>query len=496
MVDLASRREVRRLPLPVPASSHPYSIAVSANGTALVSVIPPASAPTNLFQLDLATGIYRQRPEWSTYGIARLRASADRSRIAITTRQNGGGSVAFYSAGTEEFTTRSVYGTMEFHAVDGSGSRIVTGPSSAIYDRSLVLRATMPGNDAKAAAMNRSGSRAYMLKDDRVEVLDADRGLVVASLALPETVAPMLGALTLTPDDTTLVALTGKGFTVVPVAGAAAVPCPTPTVAPGVVGVCGAPLADLVTDDRGRAYATNPARNQVEVVSLSSRALEAPIAVGSGPTGIALSPDGNTLYTANAGGEDISVVDLNLRREVRRIERRALPRPRPSLLGGDGRQRQRPGDHPRRHVPHRQAPSPVGPAAGGGAERTDGPPGKPSYLKASGDHSRIGTIGSGGAVSLYVSATDRFTGKGGDREPVIDLPRRHRVEGAGGRGRDQPVSTTAVLDGDLVRRASIPNPGFGAVVDSQGATAYRIMGWGADIRGSGPQPDDRLDPAA
>jgi YVTN family beta-propeller protein len=57
----------------------------------------------------------------------------------------------------------------------------------------------------------------------------------------------------------------------------------------------------------------------VDVVSLVTKAVEAAIPVGSQPRGLDLSADGKTLYVANSGGEDVSVVDLAQRREVRRI---------------------------------------------------------------------------------------------------------------------------------------------------------------------------------
>ncbi|HEX3394609.1 MAG TPA: hypothetical protein VHS52_08780, partial [Acidimicrobiales bacterium] len=87
-------------------------------------------------------------------------------------------------------------------------------------------------------------------------------------------------------------------------------------------------LDQVVVDRSGHAFATNPARNEVEVLSVATGKLDAPIVVGSSPAGLDLSPDEATLYVADAQSNDISVVDVAQRRQVRRI---ALP---PAPNGG------------------------------------------------------------------------------------------------------------------------------------------------------------------
>jgi YVTN family beta-propeller protein len=44
------------------------------------------------------------------------------------------------------------------------------------------------------------------------------------------------------------------------------------------------------------------------------------VQVGSRPWGIALSPDGKTLFTANGLSNDVSVVDIGSMRETKRIK--------------------------------------------------------------------------------------------------------------------------------------------------------------------------------
>ncbi len=71
-------------------------------------------------------------------------------------------------------------------------------------------------------------------------------------------------------------------------------------------------LTDLLLDAvRQKIYITNSGMNRVEVFDLTLGQFTAPIKVGQLPHGMALGPDGVTLYVANTGGESISVVDLS-----------------------------------------------------------------------------------------------------------------------------------------------------------------------------------------
>ena len=118
--------------------------------------------------------------------------------------------------------------------------------------------------------------------------------------------------------------LTAAGISVVAVAGARPTsPC-TNTVTQtspvfGLLPLCGSPLDAVVIDGSGHAFASNTSRNEIVVVDVRTGALESPIPVGSEPAGLALTPDGATLYVADRGGDQVSVVDVATRRETRRI---------------------------------------------------------------------------------------------------------------------------------------------------------------------------------
>jgi len=71
-----------------------------------------------------------------------------------------------------------------------------------------------------------------------------------------------------------------------------------------------AALADIVYDaTRQRVYVANAGLNRVEIYDIAQQALLTPVKVGQLPNSLALTPDGDTLYVANSGGESISIVD-------------------------------------------------------------------------------------------------------------------------------------------------------------------------------------------
>jgi YVTN family beta-propeller protein len=77
---------------------------------------------------------------------------------------------------------------------------------------------------------------------------------------------------------------------------------------------------DVVIDPTSTfAYISNPPLNRVEVLRLSTGTLEAPIPVGSSPSGLDLTPAGDLLYVADRGSSFVSVVNVATRTELRRI---------------------------------------------------------------------------------------------------------------------------------------------------------------------------------
>ena len=79
-------------------------------------------------------------------------------------------------------------------------------------------------------------------------------------------------------------------------------------------------LAEIVVDPcNEHVYVTNSSSNRVEDYAVTSGALQAPIAVGSVPVGLDVTPDNRQLYVANSGGTNLSLVDLATRQEQTKI---------------------------------------------------------------------------------------------------------------------------------------------------------------------------------
>jgi uncharacterized protein (TIGR03437 family) len=71
-------------------------------------------------------------------------------------------------------------------------------------------------------------------------------------------------------------------------------------------------LTDIVEDTaRQRLYIANPGLNRIEVFDMQQKAFLSPINVGQLPKSMAFGNDGNSLYVANSGGENLSLVHLN-----------------------------------------------------------------------------------------------------------------------------------------------------------------------------------------
>ena len=95
-------------------------------------------------------------------------------------------------------------------------------------------------------------------------------------------------------------------------------PCPA-SVSPLLVPLAASFGGILVDPGCQYVYLTNTTQNRVEIYSLQTQTLETPIQVGAQPMGLDITPDGTLLYVANSGGNNISVLNLVQRVELRRI---------------------------------------------------------------------------------------------------------------------------------------------------------------------------------
>ena len=70
---------------------------------------------------------------------------------------------------------------------------------------------------------------------------------------------------------------------------------------------------------RGRSRPPVILRGTVAAIDVASDSIVAVVPVGQRPWGIALTPDGKTLYTANGPSNDVSVVDTDKLTVIRKI---------------------------------------------------------------------------------------------------------------------------------------------------------------------------------
>jgi len=81
-----------------------------------------------------------------------------------------------------------------------------------------------------------------------------------------------------------------------------------------------------VTADNSKLIVNSRLNSAVYVYALPDLKLLGEVGVGVAPDWVTLTPDGNTAYVANAGSNDVSVVDMNGLREVTRIKVGQVPK--------------------------------------------------------------------------------------------------------------------------------------------------------------------------
>jgi YVTN family beta-propeller protein len=69
-------------------------------------------------------------------------------------------------------------------------------------------------------------------------------------------------------------------------------------------------IATSVAHAEPFAYVTNVVDNNVSVIDTASNAVIATVAVGAGPVGVAITPDGAFAYVANLFSDNVSVIDI------------------------------------------------------------------------------------------------------------------------------------------------------------------------------------------
>ena len=86
-------------------------------------------------------------------------------------------------------------------------------------------------------------------------------------------------------------------------------------------------LYDMVLDSlRGRIYITNSGFNRIEIFDTKAQRFLPPVEVGQLPHALAMTPDAQTLYVGNTGGESIDIIDLETLSLTGKVDFPAIPR--------------------------------------------------------------------------------------------------------------------------------------------------------------------------
>ena len=218
VVDVAARTELRRIPVPSGfMADNPYSIAVLANGKALLTTTFFGSGfGANMYQIDLATEAVTARTDFwisgTTTEFTSLRSSGDHQSAVITAGDISSGPVFRYNAPTDTFSPE--VDTAGFtSAISTNADGTVTLLSGGmVFDRDMHLLGTVAGCGSNGVAVNAAGTVGYGLTQSGVQVCDLARFQVTKFFGVS---SPSVGRMAVSPDGRYLVGLAGDGVVLV-----------------------------------------------------------------------------------------------------------------------------------------------------------------------------------------------------------------------------------------------------------------------------------------
>lgn len=227
VVDVAAGREVRRIPIPPERlDDRPYSIAVLANGKALLTTRFDGSGfGAYMYEIDLATDAVKLRTDFwiwdgKTTESTSIRASGDRTAAVIVVGNHSPGALFRYDAPTDTFSPRrETWGFIDYGATNADGTITLVNARSLLFDKDLQSLGTVPGCGPGGVAVNAQGSVGYAFG----AYYEPESDLIIGTIAVCDLVdlqvtrvipiGPVagLGRLQISPDGRTLAGITDSG---------------------------------------------------------------------------------------------------------------------------------------------------------------------------------------------------------------------------------------------------------------------------------------------
>lgn len=227
MVHVAARSELKRIQIPNRdhPSTKPYSVAALANGHLLVATSFAGSGfGAGMFDINLADDSVRIRDDFwyggTTTERTQVRASADRQHAVIVAGDISSGPVFRYDVATDTFTPESDLNAFIAHvAANADASVVFVNGGGYVLDEDMVLAGSASSCSGAGVALNGAGTVAYSLAAHHIAVCDVSRFLA-ADIIHTYDEADWYTYLNnhtmrLSPDGSSLVALTGSGVTLV-----------------------------------------------------------------------------------------------------------------------------------------------------------------------------------------------------------------------------------------------------------------------------------------
>ena len=229
VVDVAARSELRRVPIPSERmSDRPYSIAVLANGKALLTTTFDGSGfGAYMYEIDLVTDAVKLRTDfwiWSgkTTEYTSIRASGDRTAAVIVVGDNSPGALFRYDAPTDAFSPRrETWDFISYGATNVDGTVTLVNDGGMLFDRSLQPLGTV-GCGSGGVAVNRQGSVGYGFGAYYESATGIIGTIAVCDLVnfrvtrvIPIGPVAGLGRLQVSPDGRTLLGITDTGLVLV-----------------------------------------------------------------------------------------------------------------------------------------------------------------------------------------------------------------------------------------------------------------------------------------